>query len=291
VRAAHELRDFVEFVESHGASHITTELALRWAKRNQNAQPATWANRLAMIRPFAKWQSATDPRTEVPPKGLLPRRRCRKAPYIYTDREIEAIVHAAGALPSSKGLNSATFSTLFGLIAVTGMRVSEPLGLDRQDVDLTKGVLTIRRTKFRKSRLVSLHLSTADALKDYAQTRDKILPTVTTSSFFVSERGTRITKASADYTFAKVSQKIGLRPPAKRYSRGPRLHDMRHRFAARTLIEWYRSGVDVEREMPKLAAYLGHTHINDTYWYIDAVPELLQLATLRLIANRKGVES
>jgi integrase len=171
------------------------------------------------------------------------------------------------------------------------MRVSEPLGLDRQDVDLTKGVLTIRRTKFRKSRLVSLHLSTADALKDYAQTRDKILPTVTTSSFFVSERGTRITKASADYTFAKVSQKIGLRPPAKRYSRGPRLHDMRHRFAARTLIEWYRSGVDVEREMPKLAAYLGHTHINDTYWYIDAVPELLQLATLRLIANRKGVES
>jgi integrase len=166
------------------------------------------------------------------------------------------------------------------------MRVNEALSLDRPDVDLGQGVLTIRRTKFGKSRHVPVHSSTVGVLKQYAATRDAVVP-APSPAFFVSERGTRITEWMARYTFAKLSQQLGLRAVAKGHGRGPRLHDMRHRFAARTLINWYRQGLDVERELPKLATYLGHVHINETYWYLEAVPELLQLATNRLLANEK----
>lgn len=280
--AAGHLRSFVAFVESEGASHITTELALRWAQHPADVQPVTWSRRLRCVRRFAAWYSATDPRTEIPPPGLLPHRYHRQRPYIYTDDEIERIVRAAGGLFSPKGLRAHTYSTLFGLLAVSGMRVSEALALDRAHVDLETNILTISGTKFGKSRLVPLHPSTGEVLRDYAETRDRLLPGVTTTSFFVSERGTRITDCSARYTFAKVSCQIGLRMPAKSHGHGPRLHDMRHRFAARTLVEWYRAGLDVEREMPRLATYLGHVHVNDTYWYIEAVPELLALATERL---------
>jgi integrase/recombinase XerD len=153
-------------------------------------------------------------------------------------------------------------------------------------VDLDQGILTIRRTKFGKSRHVPVHPSTVDALRKYAETRDRILAKPT-PAFFVSERGVRITEWIARYTFAKISQQLGFRRAAKGHGRGPRLHDMRHRFAARTLVRWYRQGLDVERELPKLATYLGHVHINETYWYLEAVPELLQLATDRLLDNGK----
>ena len=153
-------------------------------------------------------------------------------------------------------------------------------------MDLGQGILTIRRTKFGKSRHVPVHPSTVDALKQYADRRDRILAKPV-PAFFVSERGIRITNCMARHTFAKLSQQIGLRSPANSHGRGPRLHDMRHRFAARTLVRWYRQGLDVERELPKLATYLGHVHINETYWYLEAVPELLQLATDRLLANGK----
>jgi integrase len=153
-------------------------------------------------------------------------------------------------------------------------------------VDLDQGILTIRRTKFGKSRHVPVHPSTVDALRKYAETRDRILAKPT-PAFFVSERGARITEWIARYTFAKISQQLGFRRTAKGHGRGPRLHDMRHRFAARTLVRWYRQGLDVERELPKLATYLGHVHINETYWYLEAVPELLQLATDRFLDNGK----
>ena len=287
---ASALRNFVAFMEAEGASHISVELALRWAKQPADAQPATWAWRLGMVRRFAAWRSAADPRTEVPSGELLPHRYHRKPPYIYRDEEIDKFVRAAEQLPSSKGLRAITYSTFFSLLAVTGMRVSEAVALDRKDVDLEQGVLTIHRTKFGKSRLVPVHASTRHALNRYTEHRDCILPKPATQGFFVSERGTRITQWSARYTFAKVSQQIGLRAGAKGHGRGPRLHDMRHRFAARTLIDWYRAGLDVERELPKLATYLGHVHINETYWYLEAVPELLQLATERLMESR-GVGS
>jgi integrase len=163
------------------------------------------------------------------------------------------------------------------------MRVNEALHLDGSDVDLNPGILHIRRTKFGKSRYVPVHPSAERALKTYAEVRDRIFPAPSTPAFFISERGRRISEWMARYTFAKLSQQIGLRVAAKGHGRGPRLHDMRHRFAARTLIRWYRAGLDVERELPKLATYFGHVHVNDTYWYLEAVPELLQLATDRLI--------
>jgi integrase/recombinase XerD len=291
IGVAGALRSFVAFAEKEGASYITVDLALRWAKEPVRAQPATWAWRLQIVRRFAVWQSATDPRTEVPPEGLLPYRYHRKRPYIYTDQDIEKIILAARKLPSTKGLRGHTYETIFGLLSVTGMRVSEALALDREDVSMDEGVLRIRRSKFGKSRLVPLHESTRQVLGDYARERDRVIPSPTTPAFFLSERGSRVTIWATEYTFAKVSRQGGLRSPVegRRHGCGPRLHDMRHRFAARTLVDWYRAGIDVERETPKLATYLGHVHVNETYWYIEAVPELLELATCRLSERRKEV--
>jgi site-specific recombinase XerD len=276
------LRNFVAFLQAEGASHVTSELALRWATRPAEAQSATWAWRLRMVRRFAMWHSAMEPRTEIPAAGLLPYRYERKKPHIYSDEEIEKLLGRAAQLASPKGLRAHTYTTLFGLLTVSGMRVSEAVNLDRPDVDLGHGILTIRRTKFGKSRHVPVHASTVDALKRYADRRDRILPKLT-AAFFVSECGGRITDCMARYTFARLSQQLGFRSIAKSHGRGPRLHDMRHRFAARTLIHWYRAGLDVERELPKLATYLGHVHVNETYWYLEAVPELLQLATDRVM--------
>jgi integrase/recombinase XerD len=283
------LRSFVSFLHTAGASHITTDLALRWATQPATAQPATWTWRLSMVRGFARWQSARDPRTEVPPAGLLPHRYHRKPPYIYSDSEIGRLLRRAAQLPSPRGLRAPTYVTLLGLLAVSGLRINEALGLDRPDVDLENAILTIRRTKFGESRVVPLHPSTGAALREYADRRDRVVPAPLTPAFFVSERGTRLTEWMARYTFAKLSQALGLRVRAKGHGRGPRLHDMRHRFAARTLLQWYRAGRAVDRELPKLATYLGHVHIADTYWYLEAVPELLQLATARLLDPGKEV--
>jgi integrase len=273
----------VAFLQAEGAPHITRDLALRWATQPAKAQPTTWAWRLGIVRRFATWYSATEPRTEIPPVGLLRHRYQRKPPHIYSNEEIEKILRQTQQLPSSNGLRASTYTTLFGLLVATGMRVNEALGLDRADVDLKVGILYIRRAKFGKSRYVPVHPSTVSALKNYAVARDRLFPAPPTPAFFISERGRRITDQMAEYTFAKLSQRIGLRPRAKGKGHGPRLQDMRHRFAARTLIRWYRAGLDVERELPKLSTYLGHVQVKDTYWYLEAVPELLQLATNRLI--------
>jgi integrase/recombinase XerD len=277
------LRNFMAFLQAERAPYITRQLALRWATQPAKAQPATWAQRLGIIRRFAIWHSATEPRTEIPPAGLLPHRYRRKPPHIYSDEEIENVLRGSQQLPSPNGLRARTYTTIFGLLVATGMRVNEALGLDRVDVDLERGILYIRRTKFGKSRYVPVHASTVEALKKYAEVRDRVFPAPLIPAFFISEKGTRITECMARYTFAKISQQIGLRVSAKGHGHGPRLQDMRHRFAARTLIHWYRAGLDVERELPKLSTYLGHVHVNDTYWYLEAVPELLQLATDRLI--------
>jgi integrase len=284
------LRNFVAFAEREGADHVSTDLALRWAQQSPGAQPATWAGRLGVVRRFAVWLSAKDRRTEVPPAGLLPCRYRRKRPYLYSDKEIENIVRAAGRLPSAAGLKGRTFATIFGLLAVTGLRVSEALALDRQDVDLKEGILRVRRTKFGKSRLVAVHESTRQILADYARARDRVVQRPATEAFFLSERGRRVTEWAARYNFAKVSREVGLRAATTncRHGRGPRLHDMRHRFAICTLLGWYRAGTDVEREIPKLATYLGHVHVNETYWYLEAIPELLELATRRLESAKEA---
>lgn len=278
---ARALPRFVGFVALEEAHFITTQLALRWAQEDPEASCTTQADRLAMVRQFAAWRRATDPRTEVPPAGLLPWRYQRPKPYIYSDEEVEGLVAAAASLPSATGLRGLTCSTLFGLLAVTGMRLGEAVALDRSDVDLHTGVLAIQRGKSGKSRFIPVHETTRDTLESFSRQRDTILPTSSIPAFFVSEQGRRMTQWSAQYNFVSSSRAIGLRPPgpSDRFGRGPRLHDLRHRFAVATLIQWYRSGVDVEREMPKLATYLGHAHPDNTYWYLEAVPELLQLAS------------
>ena len=280
---------FVEFVDRESATVVTSELALRWATEPADATPATWAQRLAVVRRFLAWLSTLDPRTDVPPLGLLPDRYRRRPPYIYSDKEIEDIVSEAVRLPSSLGLRGHTYSTLFGLLAATGLRHSEALALDRDDVDLRAGVLAVRRTKFGKSRFVPIHDSTRSAMRRYARKRDRCLAHFRSPAFFLSERGTRITQCSTRYNFAIVGRAVGLRPPGPRHrhGRGPRLHDMRHRLAAKTLIRWYQEGRDVERELPKLSTYLGHAHVADTYWYLEAVPELLQAATERVARQRE----
>lgn len=292
LRPGAALHQFVDFLEQQGATRITRELALRWAVSPKNALPSTWAARLGHVRRFAAWRSAADPRTEVPPLKLLPYRVLRKPPYIYSDDEVDQLVRAAAKLRSRRGVRGLVHATLFGLLASTGLRLGEAVGLDDADVDLASGVLTIRRTKFGKSRLVPLHETTRRALARYVRRRDELLARQGDGAFFVSERGDRrLSQCAARYNFAKVSRAVGLRQPAGgfRHGRGPRLHDMRHRFAAKRLLDWYRAGVDVERQIPRLATYLGHVHVNETYWYIEAVPELLRLATERLEhAHRRG---
>lgn len=283
------LHRFVEFLDGEGATVVTTELALRWATEPADATSATWAQRLAHARRFLTWLSTVDSRTEVPPPGLLPDRYRRRPPYIYSDEEIERIVSEAARLPSCTGLRGYTYSTLFGLLAATGLRHGEALALDRDDVDLGAGVLAVRRAKFGKSRFVPIHDSTRVVLGQYARQRDSCVPRPRSPAFLLAERGTRITQCSARYNFAIVSRTVGLRPsgPRHRHGHGPRLQDMRHRLAVKTLILWYREGRDVERELPKLSTYLGHAHVADTYWYIEAVPELLQLATERVTSQQE----
>ena len=285
-RAGDLLHNFVSFAEQEGASFITRELALRWAIQPKDCQPVWWATRFGMVRRFAEYWSAVDPRTEIPPQELLPYRYYRRPPYIYSDHEITRLVKAAQQLPSPMGLRASTYSTLFGLLAATGMRVSEPIGLDREDVDLAQGILTVRQTKFGKSRLVPIHRSTQEALQRYACLRDRVFRRPKTRSFFLSECGTRLTQWSVRRTFVLLSRQIGLRGPEDRH--GPRLHDLRHGFAIRTLLGWYRTGIDIERHMPELSTYLGHVHVTDTYWYISAAPELLRYATLRLEHKEGG---
>jgi integrase len=281
------LERFVEFADSRGAEFISCELALQWATAPADVQPAQWANRLGMVRRFAQYHLATEPRTEVPPADLLPYRYRRQAPYIYSDAEVRELLRAAAALPSARGLRAVTYTTLLGLYASTGLRTNEALRLDREDVDLVHGVLRVSDSKFGKSRCLPVHRSTQRALTQYASQRDRLCPKPNTSGFFVSECGTRISEWSLRYTFVKLSCQIGLRAAAD--ARGPRIHDFRHRFAVNTLRNWYRTGVDVERYLPRLSTYLGHVHVTDTYWYLTATPELMQLARRQLERALRGV--
>jgi integrase len=284
------LRRFVDFAEAESAEFITTEIALRWAVQSVGVQRATHARRLGIVRGFAAWLQATDTRTQVPPQRLLPGGQRRPAPHIYTDHEIAHLMTAAGRLHSASGLRPATFRTLLGLLAATGLRPGEALTLDVADVDLVSGILAVRESKFDKSRFVPLDESARAALAAYAEFRDTARPCRSTPAFFVTARGSRLHPCAARRTFAKLCQTVGLRPRlhARRSGRGPRLQDIRHTFATRRLVEWYRAGLDVDRLMPRLATYLGHVRVAETYWYIQAVPELLRLVTERLEAAARG---
>jgi integrase len=223
---------------------------------------------------------------------LLAARRRRNKPHIYTEQEIARLMDEAARIKSPRGLRAMTYVTLIGLLSATGLRPGEALALDIADVDLQSGILAIRETKFGKSRFVPVEDSTRAALARYARQRDQLCSRRSTEAFLVSERGERLHGCAARRTFANMSCAAGLRAPTegRRIGRGPRLQDFRHCFATRRLIEWYRAGLDVGREMPKLATYLGHVDVGHTYWYIEAVPELLQLATERLVGHQLGGE-
>lgn len=280
------LEQFASFLRQRRSRRITTSLALQWATLPAHAQPAHLGHRLSVVRNFAQYRAARDPQTEVPPPGLLSQRYHRKPPYIYTDDEIRRLLRTAARLPSHTGLRPRTYATLLGLLVVTGMRISEAVGLDRDDVDPANALLTVRLTKFGKSRLIPVHASTIRALERYGDLRDRIFPKLMTRSFFVGDHGRRLTVNAAEQTFVKLSHQVGLRGPLDR--RGPRLHDMRHRFAVYTLLRWYRTGVDVERRLPVLSTYLGHVHPTDTYWYLSAVPELMRWVVSRLEQHSGG---
>ena len=280
------LLHFASFLEASGASHLTIALALHWAQQDPAARPAAWARRLSFVRGFARHWSAQDPHTEVPPWGLLPHRPGRPRPYLYSDDEVQRLLEAAQQLPPAHGLRGPTYHGLLGLLAVTGLRIGEARNLQAADVDLGAGLLTIRGTKFGKSRLVPIHASTQHVLAAYASRRDRFLAGRPAVYFFVSSRGTRLDGGDVHRTFYALSRQTGLRGATA--SHGPRLHDFRHRFAVQTLVQWYRAGQDVERRLPLLSTYLGHVHVADTYWYLTACPELMGEAVQRLEARWEG---
>jgi integrase len=280
--AARVLRGFTAFADRQGADHITVDLFLRWKAAFGKANNNTWSRRLGMVRLFAGWLQGHDPRTEVPPPGLIVGNWRRSRPYIYSEAEVARIVARAAKLPSRYGMRGWSCSTLFGLIAVTGLRINEAVALDDDDVDLDGGVIMVRRGKNGTARFVPLAPSTVARLRAYRAERTRLLGP-TQGPFFLLEGGKRPTDCCARYNFAAVSQALGLRQAQKyhKHGRGPRIHDLRHTFAVRTIIGWYRKGLDPDREMIKLSTYLGHAKPELTYWYIEAVPELLQLASRR----------
>lgn len=287
---AKTLRGFIAFLGRKKARFITIPLALEWSQQSKHVQRATWARKLSMVRQFARWLSVLEPRHQVPPARLLNVRHRRNQPHIYRDAEILQLMEAVAALRSSRRLKALTLETLIGLLAATGLRPGEAAALEDRDVDLRAGVLVIRESKFGKSRQVPVHRSTVVALENYARLRDHLVLQRSSSSFFVSDAGTPLDRSTVRRWFCEISTACGLRKNlgGKRYGRGPRLQDLRHTFATRRLVEWYRAGLNVSLQMPKLAAYLGHASVGCTYWYIQAVPELLALATDFGRATRPG---
>ncbi|MGH3623263.1 MAG: tyrosine-type recombinase/integrase [Sciscionella sp.] len=272
------LAGFVGYLADRDIAHVTIEAALGWATAPANASPIWWAKRFAVVRGFAAYLATLDEDTEVPPKGLLPSRTSRTTPYLFCPAEITRLMAAARGLRSP--LRAATFEALIGLMAVTGLRTGEAMALDRPDVDLVSGVLTIWRSKLGKSRQVPLHHTTAEALTRYTACRNELCPRPTTSSFFLSGGGTRLNHTNVSTTFAGLLDDAGIgAPPGQRR---PRLYDLRHSFAVATLVDWHADAADVQSRLPVLSTWMGHVKPSSTYWYLHAAPELLAVTALRL---------
>jgi integrase len=277
------LHDFVGYVTATGRSTVTTELAVAWAIQPTGCSSVRWAQRLAMVRGLTRHLKALDPDTEIPPLGVLPHHCRRVTPYLYSDRDVAALLAAARALHPSQ--RAATYETMIALLCTTGMRSGEALRLDRDHIDWDEGVLTIWNSKFQKSRAIPVHLTSLTALRRYARIRDQFCPHPQSSAFFLSLAGTRLTHSIMNRAFHALLQQAGLGQVSPRR---PRMHDLRHRFAVNTLIGWYRAGVNVDAHMPLLSAYLGHSNPENTFWYLSAVPELLLMASKRLERAERG---
>jgi len=274
------LADFVAYLDNNQRDTITTHDALAWASLPPHGSSEWWGYRLSVVRTFARHLHAIDPRHDVPPTGVWPATSHRATPYLYSDADIAALMAAAHEFRSP--LRAVTFETLVGLLAVTGLRIGEALGLDRDDVDLDDGVLRIREAKFGKSREVPLHPSTTQALVTYTRRRDELCPCPRHPAFFISTAGTRLLYCNAHLGWLDLVRRARLQPRSAKCR--PRPHDVRHSFAVRTLLSWYRDGDDVQARMPLLSTYLGHVHPGNTYWYLSAAPELLAIVAARLDA-------
>jgi integrase/recombinase XerD len=272
------LRRFVEFMDDVGEPTVTIELALRWATLPAGVGHAYLSQRMRAVRGFARCLHGIDPSSEVPPLPLLPARKHRPTPHIYTDREVVAMMAAARALLPP--LRAATMETLIGLLASTGIRDSEAFALERTDIDRTNRLLRIRDSKYGKSREVLVHDSTIAKLDAYLTRRDQLRAGGDRTCVFVSCWGARLSHKSVHRSFGQIRQASGLTRSASGHR--PRLHDLRHTFAVNTLVGWYRNGENVAAKLPLLWTYLGHVDPAATYWYLSAVPELLALAAQRL---------
>jgi integrase len=280
--AGRQLPRLVAYLESIGLETITLEAALAWAQQPEAGPNTTvWARRMTVVRGFARYLAGINAMTQVPPVGTLPHRKHRRVPFIYSEADIALLMaQAQQTIPSP--LRAATFETLIGLLAATGMRVGEAIRLNHSDMDWTEGLLVVRASKFGKSREVPLRASTMEALAAYARQRDRSDLAHKAPSFFVSIVGTRLIYTDVRITFRKLVDTTGIEAgsPIR-----PRIHDLRHSFAVHTLVNWYRNGEDVQTHLPRLATYLGHRDPHSTYWYLSAAPELLALAAGRLQAS------
>lgn len=279
------LGEFIAYLEQVGAVTVTTEHALAWATLPATADRAYLAQRLSVVRQFARHLQTIDSACEVPPASLLPFRPRRAVPHLYESAEITALMSAASAL--AMPLQAATYRTLIGLLAVTGLRLGEAIRLDRDDVDAEQRLLRILHSKFGKSREVALHESTIHALAAYAQLRDRLCPEPRCPAFFLSTRGTRLLAPSIHETFNRLVKIAGIAPRPGAHHARP--HDLRHGFAVATLVDWYREGANVQARLPLLSTYLGHVNPASTFWYLTAAPELLALAAGRLEPIVEGI--
>ena len=273
------LHQFAAYLQTAGHPTLTSAAALAWAAQPTPAHSNQPANRLSVVRRFAVYLHTIDPATEVPPPGVFPRRRHRPTPYLWSPAEIARLLNGARALRSP--LRAATHETLFGLLAATGMRLGEAISLDRSDVDLRTGVVTIRQAKLDRERFVPLHPSATAALRRYTVDRDRLCPNPRCGKFFVSGTGTALNRSAVGKTFRHITTTAGIRTATVH----PRIHDLRHSLAVRTLIDWHRRGMSIDEHIAALSAYLGHVSPTDTYWYLSASPELMQLAAQRLHAH------
>lgn len=269
---------FADHLDRLGVAQLSIDMALAWARQPTHADPSWWAYRLSAVRGFAVYLQPRRPGTQVPPADLLPLRTKRATPYLYSTEDVVALMTAARRLHNP--LLAATYETLVGLLAVTGLRVGESLNLDRANIDLTARMLTVVNGKFGKSRHVPLHPSTIEQLRGYVRRRDELVPAPRSTTFFLSTAGTRLSDCRVEATFRGLVRAAGLQPRSARCR--PRLHDLRHSFAVNTVLDWYRDGGDVQARMPLLSTYLGHVDPSATYWYLSTAPELMALACARL---------
>jgi len=279
------LMSFVDYLERHDLPRLSTQAAVEWATSTPRSRDEVhWSRRLMVVRIFARHLAVLEPATEIPPADILAHHYRRVTPHLYTPEQIAALMAAADQL--NPPLLAANWRTLIGLLAVTGLRTGEACRLNRDDVDLGQGILTVRDSKFGKSRQVPIHPTTVTALRSYERIRDRLCPASTTSGFLASTRGTRLDEHNLSKIFTRLVE--AARIPVTPGRRRPRLHDLRHSFATATLLDWYQQGVDVQARIPLLSTYLGHVDPKSTYWYLTGTPQLLALAAARLDHSLAG---